>query len=140
MTLSRTPLVAVLVVALALTGCTAGKKQEAKTKLSPVTSPTTSSAPIGAPVNWTPCPQLPKEYIGQNVKGFTWDCGSITVPQDWNNKSNGKTFNIALVRARSNNQTNRTGSLLMDPGGPGGSGLELVASIAGQMPSAITKQ
>jgi pimeloyl-ACP methyl ester carboxylesterase len=134
-------LAAALALTIALTGCTGGK-QEAKTRLSTVASPSPSltSAPIGAPVNWKPCPGLPKEYIGQNVKGFTFDCGAIKVPEDWNNPDNGKTFDIALARARAGNQNDRIGSLLMDPGGPGGSGLELVAGIAGQMPPEITQR
>jgi pimeloyl-ACP methyl ester carboxylesterase len=142
MTRRQTSLVAVLVLAIGLTGCTAGKKDQAKSKLSTVASasPSISSAPVGSPVNWTPCPDLPKQYIGQNVKGFTFDCGSIKVPQDWKTPNNGKTFDIALVRARAAHQTNRIGSLLMDPGGPGGSGLELVAGIAGQMPAAVTSR
>ena len=72
---------------------------------------------------------------------FEFDCATIQVPQDWHNKDNGKTFDIALVRARSNTQHDRIGSLVVNPGGPGGSGIQLAAGLVApgqKFPTAIT--
>ena len=52
------------------------------------------------------------------------------MPQDWHHPGNGKTFDIALIRVRSTSQTDRIGSLLINPGGPGGSGVELAVELA----------
>jgi len=117
-------------------------------KTSPAPAPHSSSSgsgsvpvtPLGKPINWVSCPDLAKSYTGRDVPGFTFDCGRVAVPQDWKNPGNGKTFDIAVARARAANQSNRIGSLLMNPGGPGGSGLELLAGIAGQMPSDVTRR
>src|SRR6185369_14970259 len=103
-------------------------------KTSPAPAPHSSSSgsgsipvtPLGKPINWVSCPDLAKSYTGRDVPGFTFDCGRVAVPQDWKNPGNGKTFDIAVARARAANQSNRIGSLLMNPGGPGGSGFELV--------------
>lgn len=96
--------------------------------------------PLGQPIKWTPCPDLAQSYGGHAVSGFTFDCGKVAVPQDWKQPGNGKTFTIAVARARAAKQHDRIGSLLMNPGGPGGSGVELLVNIAGSIPAAVTQR
>lgn len=55
------------------------------------------------------------------------DCASIEVPLDWANPD-GETIDIGLSRRRATDPDARIGSILMDPGGPGGSGVDLVKS------------
>ncbi|MEC3979322.1 alpha/beta hydrolase [Amycolatopsis sp. H20-H5] len=65
-------------------------------------------------VGWKPCADAP---------GL--DCGTVTVPIDWS-KPHGATIEIALARKKATDPGARIGSILMDPGGPGGSGVDEV--------------
>ncbi|WP_296390796.1 alpha/beta hydrolase [Williamsia sp.] len=56
-------------------------------------------------------------------------CGRLTVPVDYA-KPDGATASIAMFRLRASGD--RTGVLLTDPGGPGGSGVDFMGSAAGQ--------
>lgn len=60
--------------------------------------------------DWTPC-----------AAGF--ECADVTVPLDWDDPT-GQTLAIAAKR-RPANET-KMGTILINPGGPGGSGLEFV--------------
>jgi pimeloyl-ACP methyl ester carboxylesterase len=76
---------------------------------------------------------------------MSYDCASVPVPQDWSKPSSGQTFSIAMIRVRSKNQSNRIGSLLINPGGPGGSGIDTAVYLSfgatlGGLPSQITNQ
>jgi pimeloyl-ACP methyl ester carboxylesterase len=55
------------------------------------------------------------------------DATKVTVPLDWAHPT-GKTIEIAIARHRATGQ--RLGSLLVNPGGPGGSGYDFVAQSA----------
>jgi pimeloyl-ACP methyl ester carboxylesterase len=52
------------------------------------------------------------------------ECATIEVPLDWTDPT-GKTITIQLNRAEAREPDQRLGSLLINPGGPGGSGLQL---------------
>ncbi|ADD40179.1 alpha/beta hydrolase [Stackebrandtia nassauensis] len=67
-------------------------------------------------VDWKPCPD------DEKVK-----CASITVPLDWSNPD-GEEIDIALAMQPATEPESRIGSILMNPGGPGGSGVDKVAS------------
>lgn len=62
--------------------------------------------------NWTLC------------EDKTFQCGSIKVPLDWD-KPSGKKIEIALVRKFTNNAV---GSVLINPGGPGASGIDFLTT------------
>ena len=53
----------------------------------------------------------------------TFQCATLKVPIDYTNASLGQ-FDIAVVRYRDPNQKNRIGSLVINPGGPGVSGVD----------------
>ena len=63
-------------------------------------------------VKWTPCPEKPDV-----------ECGTVTVPVDWA-KPKGEKMGVAIARRKATDPAKRVGSLLIDPGGPGGSGVE----------------
>lgn len=65
-------------------------------------------------VDWKPCP---------DADGV--DCATIEVPLDWANPD-GEKIHIGLARRPAKDPATRIGSVLMDPGGPGGSGVEAV--------------
>ncbi|KZV78570.1 hypothetical protein EXIGLDRAFT_847400 [Exidia glandulosa HHB12029] len=73
-------------------------------------------------------------------KGFTkgWracdlnkdlECGFISLPRDYFNASAGKT-DIAVARLRATDERRRVGTLFINPGGPGGSGVSFANAIA----------
>ncbi|MEU4577670.1 alpha/beta fold hydrolase [Nonomuraea sp. NPDC023979] len=82
------------------------------TLLAPLT-PATASAGAGA-ISWTPCAEDPSA-----------ECGTLTVPVDWR-KPRGETFELALARRKASDPAARIGSLVINPGGPGGSGVDAV--------------
>ena len=61
-------------------------------------------------IDWRPCADAPEV-----------ECGAVTVPIDWAHPDRG-TANIALARRKATDPQARIGSVLMDPGGPGGPG------------------
>ncbi|GAA1824243.1 alpha/beta hydrolase [Planosporangium flavigriseum] len=86
--------------------------------LGPAVAAPASAAPPHDPtvkvpaVDWKPCPDLAEV-----------DCGSVTVPIDWS-KPYGETVDIALARQKATDPAARIGSILINPGGPGGSGVD----------------
>ena len=63
-----------------------------------------------------------------------FECGTVQVPLDYD-QPNGRTISIALARLPATDQAHRIGSLLLNPGGPGGSGVDFVV---GAGPSLFT--
>ncbi|CZT19291.1 uncharacterized protein RCC_05137 [Ramularia collo-cygni] len=70
----------------------------------------------GEKISWKPC---------GDVSGRPVECSNIDVPMDQFNATNSgdKTFSIPLIRLRGKDATK---NLLLNPGGPGGSGMEFV--------------
>ncbi|MBP3222700.1 MAG: alpha/beta fold hydrolase [Actinomycetaceae bacterium] len=82
-------------------------------------------------INWTDC----SEDLGGNAQ-----CGNVTVPLDYI-KPEKKDITLSLVRFQST-QTDREkvrGSLFVNPGGPGASGMEYAASLVSTIDPAIRK-
>jgi pimeloyl-ACP methyl ester carboxylesterase len=127
-------LVAILAIAVLLTGCVSQPDQWAAPIPSGTAAPA-SGAPAGptGPASWTPCPDVTERQLSN----ITFDCATIKVPRDWLSPADGKTFDLALVRARARGQYQRIGSLVVNPGGPGGSGVELATALAGFLPSDV---
>jgi pimeloyl-ACP methyl ester carboxylesterase len=57
--------------------------------------------------------------------GPSFECGTVQVPLDYADP-NGATISIALARLPAGDPTHRIGSLFLNPGGPGGSGVDFV--------------
>ncbi|RFU80056.1 tripeptidyl aminopeptidase [Trichoderma arundinaceum] len=55
------------------------------------------------------------------------ECGKISVPIDYSQPT-GRTTTLAMVRAKSNSTTPK-GTIFLNPGGPGGSGVELLVGL-----------
>lgn len=79
--------------------------------------PTIANAATQQPkVSWSPCY---REF------GLPFECGTVQVPLD-HAATGGATISIALVRLPAADPANRIGSLFVNPGGPGGSGVNVV--------------
>src|SRR5262245_34875957 len=70
---------------------------------------------VGDPIEWGAC-DPPRVGI---------QCARITVPLDWN-EPNGRTISLAVIRHLASKPNERIGTLIINPGGPGESGLEMV--------------
>jgi pimeloyl-ACP methyl ester carboxylesterase len=58
------------------------------------------------------------------------ECGSLSVPLDYDTPD-GERIDISLVRIAASKPSKRIGSILFNPGGPGGSGVDMVALQVG---------
>ncbi len=54
------------------------------------------------------------------------ECATLKVPMDYTAPGNGKTFTLPLIRATATDTARRSGSLVVNPGGPGESGVALL--------------
>lgn len=82
------------------------------TTTEPPTTTTTVALPPPVPVAWRSC-------------GGGFDCGTVTVPVDYLDPAAG-TLDLALVRRPAGDPASRIGTLLVNPGGPGASGVRRV--------------
>jgi len=132
-------------VAVATAGCTLPVlAPDDGGRTSPVTG--ASSAPPAVPgtlATWQPCPEVPRQLVGRAASGMEYDCASVAVPEDWTAPKAGQTYAISMIRIRSATQKGRIGSLLINPGGPGGSGVDTAVYLSfgealGGLPTAVT--
>jgi pimeloyl-ACP methyl ester carboxylesterase len=65
-------------------------------------------------LDWQPC-----------ADATSFDCATLRVPIDWQRPAGGA-VDLAVVRQRASDPARRIGSLVVNPGGPGGSGLDYV--------------
>ena len=83
---------------------------------------------LAAPAVAGPTPQAPVPVLRWGSCGDDFpaaECAVATVPLDYDRPSRGTT-QIALARIPASDQANRIGSVFVNPGGPGGSGVGLV--------------
>jgi pimeloyl-ACP methyl ester carboxylesterase len=83
----------------------------------------------GQPLSWGDC----SSFAGNSDDRQAYDsdalqCSRLRVPLDYT-KPNGATISLGLMRIKAPGTSDRIGSLVVNPGGPGGSGLELVANM-----------
>ena len=98
--------------------------------------PTPDITPIAVPAGV-------EQYYGQQLDWSDcepqgMECTTVTAPIDWGNPSAGD-IELAVVRLATKSNA-RVGSLLMNPGGPGGSGVELVQQAAEFVTSADLRE
>jgi pimeloyl-ACP methyl ester carboxylesterase len=82
--------------------------------------------PPAASIEWTDC-------------GGGFDCAKFDVPYD-HDAPDGRVFSLPLVRRPARDPEARIGSLLVNPGGPGGSGIALVKAAWIAMPQLIAER
>jgi pimeloyl-ACP methyl ester carboxylesterase len=137
----RARLIAALAIIVLLAGCTSTISGHSSQV--PAGSGSTSAAipapPGGAPpkaLAFSDCSALfnlsaagiPSDRLGK----LHFDCGRLPVPLDYS-KPNGPTLTIEVLRIHYDDQPHRVGSLLVNPGGPGGSGVFLAISLAASL-------
>jgi pimeloyl-ACP methyl ester carboxylesterase len=116
---------AVATLAVGVAGCTPGARWQ---------SGDASGGPSGsAAIDWRSCASEARRISPTVPDGATIQCGTVSVPQDWNKPKDGKTFDLAVMRIRASDQSDRIGTILLNPGGPGGSGYEFTAHLASRV-------
>lgn len=128
--LLRTSATALAAAGLILSGCSGGS--DAAASRTPSAAPSAHSAPAAAAAA---SPEALKTYYSQKL---TWrDCGvtsfqcaTLRAPLDYA-KPGGEQIDLAVSRARATGPGKRLGSLLVNPGGPGGSAVGYLEGYAG---------
>ncbi|WP_335936397.1 alpha/beta hydrolase [Streptomyces sp. PTD5-9] len=73
-------------------------------------------------LDWRSCVLGPDDASGQDLEKAGARCADVTVPLDYADPG-GRTLKIAVSRLAATDTRHRIGSLLFNPGGPGGPGL-----------------
>lgn len=76
-------------------------------------------------LRWQPC-----------TGATSFDCATLPVPIDWQRPADG-VVGLAVIRQRASEPVARIGSLVVDPGGPGGSGLDYVEHGSAQFSAGL---
>lgn len=84
---------------------------------------TADTTPAVEPITWSVCDV-----------GF--ECGEVAVPIDYDHPSAG-TLGVAVIRKPAADPAHRIGSLLLNPGGPGLSGVATLKALAGVFPEPL---
>jgi pimeloyl-ACP methyl ester carboxylesterase len=128
---------AVLAAVLLVAGCESGVKRVTPTPSAPSGS-TVSTAPPTA--SSTPA-DLAATIARYGAGRLAWkgcddgfECAKLTVPLDYANPGNGD-ITVSVIRLKARRE--RIGSLVLNPGGPGGSGVEFARSARQLLPGAI---
>ncbi len=68
--------------------------------------------------------------------GGAFQCAKLTVPLDYA-KPSGETIQISVIRLRTGDQDKKIGSLILNPGGPGGSGVDYARAARAVVDEAV---
>ncbi|MEV8623611.1 alpha/beta hydrolase [Streptomyces sp. NPDC051079] len=120
--------------------------------LLPVLTPAVASAAGPAPraataTTATPSPDPLARYGRQKPRWSRCDaegpaeyeCATIEVPLDYA-RPNGRTLDLAVSRTKATSARDRRGVLLLNPGGPGGSGLDMPVWMAPMLSDDVRKR
>jgi pimeloyl-ACP methyl ester carboxylesterase len=124
---------------LVVAGCTSGDGGDEEA------TPSTSAAPAeptAEPIEWTDCNEPLQPLIaGQpgSERGLSFECGQVEVPISYD-EPGGERLPLTLVRVVHPGQTERIGSLLVNPGGPGGSGVDAAIGLGLTMPEDVLRR
>jgi pimeloyl-ACP methyl ester carboxylesterase len=142
-TRSARPLLALAVAAaLAAAACTspeAGTFAREGKPSGPVLPPgpsATPATPTADPLDFSDCTGVIKPQIQDQPGGdrdLRFGCGRMRVPLDYT-QPDGESIELFVLRVRYGQQRDRIGSLLVNPGGPGGSGLDAAVGLGLSLP------
>jgi pimeloyl-ACP methyl ester carboxylesterase len=134
--LSSSAIAAFAAVAVLLGGCTARVSGHGSSATPTTAFPTAPApAPSDQPATFTDCSRLFNLDAVQFPPGrkdrLTFSCARVGVPLDYADPD-GKAIALELVKVH--DSANKSGNaLVVNPGGPGGSGVELAVGLAGRI-------
>lgn len=142
--------VALLVVALLAAGCSKpDEKAEPTTTTKPKPSTTSTSTEPGASTTSGPSGSTtstseatsttvpPEVELDWSSCDDGYECAELEVPVDYDEPA-GETLSLALARRPATGPGERVGSLVMNPGGPGGSAVDFIEGSP--LPVALTRR
>ncbi|SEG27751.1 Pimeloyl-ACP methyl ester carboxylesterase [Actinacidiphila yanglinensis] len=141
--LLRVPATVLAVAGLMLTACSGGSGHKAAAS-SPGASTSSSVAGSAAPSASSTSVDLTSYYKQKitwkscGVAGF--DCGTMTVPLDYAHPVAADDIKLAVARKKATGKGKKLGSLLVNPGGPGGSAIDYLQYAALGYPSEVTSR
>ncbi|GAB3466717.1 alpha/beta hydrolase [Actinophytocola sediminis] len=115
----------VVLTVLGLTACDAAYEEDR-----PAQEP--KSTPAAADITWGPCPEPAPG--GRQDPRLT--CATVPVPLDYGDPD-GTSIDLAISRLPAADAAKRHGVLLLNPGGPGLSGLDMPATMAPTLPKSV---
>ncbi|MEV4097765.1 alpha/beta hydrolase [Streptosporangium saharense] len=78
----------------------------------------------GGPLDWKSCAQGSGDAVGKELDRAGARCAELTVPLD-HSKPGGRTIKLALSRLPATDRAHRVGTMVLNSGGPGESGLDM---------------
>jgi pimeloyl-ACP methyl ester carboxylesterase len=134
-------LLVTLAVALAVAGCTSvdGNGRYGGDPIPGAPAPTTAApaVPTISPLSFDDCTSVIAPQVKDSPGGdrpLSFGCGKLRVPLDYRAPSR-KAIDLFLIRVRLAGQQKRIGSLVVNPGGPGGSGVDAAVGLALTLPT-----
>jgi pimeloyl-ACP methyl ester carboxylesterase len=98
--------------------------------------PAAARVAAASSITWGKCPT--KAY--PDLKGTKVKCTTLKVPLDYDNPDNGKTVSLAVsLLKHTSSAKNYKGVMLSNPGGPGGSSLDLSIYLQPYVPHGVGK-
>ncbi|MFD5418822.1 alpha/beta hydrolase [Streptomyces sp. NPDC127069] len=117
--LLRTTGTVIAAAGLLLSGCTSGSPDVASASAEPSAVPAGLRPYYAQKLSWRDC----------GVQGF--QCSTMKAPLDYANPGSGQDVDIAVARRTATGPGKKLGSLVVNPGGPGGSGIGYLQAYAG---------
>jgi pimeloyl-ACP methyl ester carboxylesterase len=142
MRLRRGMLAALLGLLLAVSGCTSFSSTLTASGTAAAQGTGTPAAAPAPSIRWTDCTTQIKPLIGNQPgadRNLSFQCGRTQVPIDYD-KPTGSTLPLFLVKVVLAGQSNRIGSLVVNPGGPGASGADAAIGLALTMPTDVLQR
>jgi pimeloyl-ACP methyl ester carboxylesterase len=125
-----------MALSLVLAGCTSFSESTAGESAA---TPSAPAEPEPAPIDWTDCDEQIQPLIADQPgsdRNLAFECGRTEVPISYD-EPEGATLPLFLVRVVMAGQTDRIGSLVVNPGGPGASGADAAIGLALTLPPEV---
>jgi pimeloyl-ACP methyl ester carboxylesterase len=99
-----------------------------------IAAPAADAAPARPKIHWSACYKALAAAFG-----VRYECATVNVPLDYAVR-NGPVVQLALVRLPAMNQAAKIGSIFLNPGGPGGSGVDFALFFGPEVESIWGRQ
>jgi pimeloyl-ACP methyl ester carboxylesterase len=110
-----------------VTACALAIPASAKPKHGSATTTTTTTT-------WPPLPAF-DSHVAWSDCGDGFECGTLTVPVDWRTPTSTDRVGLALIRHRAESPADRAGSIVVNYGGPGESGVSYLRIAWSRLPA-----
>lgn len=125
----RTTGTVIAAAGLLLSGCSSGGSGQPRASASPGTGTPTAAQVSPDAAALRPYYDQKLSWRDCGVPGF--QCSTMKAPLDYANPGSGQDVDIAVARRQATGPGRRLGSLVVNPGGPGGSGIGYLQAYAG---------